>query len=55
VNENRSSVKWSPYSETEADRSQHTTSLYDKLDTILSYEKAQDRLNTLELVLAPGN
>lgn len=49
VNESRSSVKWSPYSDTVADISQHTASLYEKLDTILNYESAKARLDGLEI------
>lgn len=55
VNEDRSSVKWSPYSETVADISQHSASLYEKLDTILNYEDAEARLNSLELLTQSGS
>ncbi len=55
VNENRSSVKWSPYSETVTGISSHADSLYEKLDTILSYENVQARLNSLELVSQAGS
>ncbi len=50
VNEDRSSVKWSPYSQTVAELSEHTGSLYEKVDTILNYEDAETRLNSLELL-----
>jgi hypothetical protein len=55
VNENTSSVKLSPYSDTVTDISQHTTSLYEKLDTILNYESAKGRLNGLEILPESGS
>ncbi len=55
VNEQRSSVYWSPYRETVAEVSEHATSLYEKLGTILNYEDAKLRLDKLELLPASGS
>lgn len=55
VHESRSSVKWSPYSDTVVDISQHSASLYEKLDTILNYESAKARLDGLEILPQSGS
>lgn len=55
VHESRSSVKWSPYSDAVVDTSQHSASLYEKLDTILNYESAKDRLESLEILPQLGS
>jgi len=49
VNENRSNVHWGEYAEAVSDLYAHADALHTKLDTILDYEDAQMRLDSLEL------
>jgi hypothetical protein len=49
VNENRNSVHWGEYGEAVNDLYAHADALHVKLDTILDYEDAQMRLDSLEL------
>jgi len=49
VNENRNSVQWSEYGNTVNDIYAHADALHNRLDTILDYEKAKTRFDSLEL------
>jgi hypothetical protein len=49
LNENRGNVYWGEYGEAVSDVYDHADALHTKLDAILDYEKAKDRLDSLEL------
>ena len=49
VNENRSNVYWGEYGEAVSNLYTQADALHAKLDTILDYEKARTRLDSLEL------
>ena len=49
VNENRRNVHWSDYGEAVSDVYSHAHALHTKLDAILDYERAQARMESLEL------
>jgi hypothetical protein len=50
MNENRQNVYWSDYGEAVTDVYSHADALHSKLDAILDYEKAKDRLGNMELL-----
>jgi hypothetical protein len=54
VDENRNNVHWGEYGEAVNDLYAHADALHAKLDTILDYEDAQMRLDSLELQPAPA-
>ena len=49
VNENRRNVYWSDYGEAVSDVYSHADALHTKLDAILDFDKARERLENLEL------
>jgi hypothetical protein len=57
VNENRNNVHWGEYGEAVSNIYAHADALHTKLDTILHYENAKVRLDSLELqpALAGGS
>ncbi len=54
VNENRKNVHWGEYGDAVSNIYAHADALHAKLETILDYENAQMRLDSLELQPAPA-